>query len=654
MTTEPSLEKVVPQVTVELPAPESPPALIESRPTGKRLAALTLLALGVVYGDIGTSPLYALREAFNETYGIAVTTANVYGILSLIIWALILVVSLKYIVFVLRADNRGEGGILSLLALNLQRMHRTADRPQRFLIIALGLVGASLLYGEGIITPAISVLSAMEGIRVYAPGFRYLVIPLTVGILIALFSYQSRGTRGVGKIFGPVTLLWFATIGTLGTAEIVREPRTLLALSPHFGVAFFFEHGFAGFLVLGAVVLAVTGAEALYADMGHFGKRPIRTAWFAVVLPALLLNYFGQGALILRDPNSAVNPFYLLAPPFFHYPLLVIATAAAIVASQALISGSFSLTRQCVQLGYCPRVRIIHTSKSEFGQIYMPGVNWALLAGCLLIVVGFRSSTRIGHAYGIAVTGTFIITTILLFVLSRRWWKWSMRKSLALVVGFLIIDVSFFAANLPKIVHGGWVPIVTGALLFLLMTTWQRGRAIVTTLMGRSTLPMDLFLADIAKRKPVRVPGVAVFLTSNPEGAPGVLLHHLKHNKTLHERVVLLSILPAEVPEVKDEIRVTVTPLGEDFYRVKALYGFMETPNVVHVLDKAREAGLDTRPAETSFYLGRERLLTSGREHLSGWRKRLFVIMSRNSPSAAEFFGIPPNRAVELGAQLEL
>lgn len=623
-------------------------------PTGRRLAGLTLLALGVVYGDIGTSPLYAVREAFNEDYGIAVTADNVYGILSLIIWALILVVSLKYIVFVMRADNRGEGGILSLLALNLQRKHRQSDRRVRLLIVTFGLIGASLLYGESMITPAISVLSAMEGIEIVAPAFRYAVIPLTVGILIALFSFQNRGTRGVGRLFGPVTLLWFTTIGVLGAIEISHEPRTLMALSPHYAISFFARNGLAGFLVLGAVVLAVTGAEALYADMGHFGRKPIRLAWFFIVLPALLLNYFGQGALILRDPSTAVNPFYLLAPPFFQYPLIAIATAATIVASQALISGAFSLTRQCVQLGYCPRVRVIHTSKSEAGQIYVPGVNWALMVGCLLIVLGFRNSTNIGHAYGIAVTGTFIITTSLLFVLARSWWGWSMRKSLLFLIGFLIVDVVFFASNLPKFLHGGWVPVFTGSIVFLLMTTWQRGRAIVMSLLKRATLPMDLFLPDVAKRKPPRVPGVAVFLTSNPHGAPGVLLHHLKHNKTLHERVVLLSILPTEVPEIDDNSRVSVTELGEGFYRVKARYGFMETPNVGRIMELAAKAGLETKPGDISYYLGRERLIPTGTGRMAAWRKRLFIVMSRNSPSAAEYFGIPPNRAVELGAQFEL
>jgi KUP system potassium uptake protein len=428
----------------------------------------------------------------------------------------------------------------------------------------------------------------------------------------------------------------------------------LLALSPHFGVAFFVNHGWQAFVILGAVVLAVTGAEALYADMGHFGKRPIRVAWFAVVLPALLLNYFGQGALILRASSAAVNPFYLLSPDFFRYPLLIIATAAAIIASQAMISGAFSLTRQCAQLGYCPRVRIIHTSHTEFGQIYIPGVNWALMVGCLLIVLGFRNSSAIGAAYGVAVTGTFTMTTILLFVLMRSWWHWPLRRALAVALPFLIIDLAFLGSNLLKVTHGGWVPLAVAAGILLLMTTWQRGRTVVLDLLSRSTLPMELFLADVAKRNPVRVPGVAVFLTSNPDGAPGVLLHHLKHNKTLHERVVLLSIMSSEVPGVKDDTRVTVEELGEGFYRVKAVYGFMETPNVVRVMEQVVQAGVPATTADTSYYLGRERLLPTGTARVATWRKRLYIIMSRNSPSAAEFFGIPPNRAVELGAQLEM
>ena len=633
---------------------ESPPAHVESHPTGKRLAALTLLAIGVVYGDIGTSPLYAFREAFGAEYGLAATQANVYGVLSLIIWSLILVVSVKYIVFVMRADNRGEGGILSLLALILQRKHRQGERRHRMVVIVLGLIGASLLYGDGIITPAISVLGAMEGISVTAPALEHLVLPLTLGILIGLFLVQKRGTAGVGKVFGPVTLLWFIVIAVLGALEIAKEPRTLLALNPWYGVQFFVNHGTGGFLVLGAVVLAVTGAEALYADMGHFGKRPIRLAFIVVVFPALLLNYFGQGALVLRDPSAAVNPFYLLAPDFFKYPLIAIATAAAIVASQAMISGAFSLTRQCVQLGYCPRVTIIHTSKSHVGQIYIPEVNRALMVGCLVIVLGFRSSSAIGAAYGIAVTGTFTMTTLLMFVLARSWWGWSRLRAGLFTGAFLIIDLAFLGSNVLKIVHGGWVPLLIGAALFLMMTTWFRGRAIVQDMMNRSTLPMDLLIQDVAKRKTPRVPGVAVFMTPASEGAPVVLLHHLKHNKMLHEQVVLLSIVSTEVPEVSDESRLTVEALPEGFFRVISKYGYMETPDVVKVIDRLGPWGVHKRPGETSYYLGRERLLPTGSGPLARWRKHLYIFMSRNTPSAAEFFGIPPNRAVELGAQMEL
>ncbi|MEX0909497.1 MAG: potassium transporter Kup, partial [Gemmatimonadaceae bacterium] len=625
-----------------------------SHPTGKRLATLTLLAIGVVYGDIGTSPLYALRECFKPEYGLQATQANVYGVLSLILWALILVVSVKYIVFVMRADNRGEGGILSLLALVLQRKHRQSERRHRKIVIVLGLIGASLLYGDGIITPAISVLGAMEGISVAAPAFEHLVLPLALVVIVGLFLAQKRGTAGVGKIFGPVTLLWFIVIATLGALEIVKEPRTLLALNPWYGVQFFVNHGTGGFIILGAVVLAVTGAEALYADMGHFGKRPIRTAWFAVVLPALLLNYFGQGALVLRDPAAAVNPFYLLAPDWFQYPLIAIATMAAIVASQAMISGAFSLTRQCVQLGYCPRLTIVHTSKTQSGQIYIPEVNRALMIGCILIVLGFRNSSAIGAAYGIAVTGTFTMTTLLMFVLVRSWWNWGRVRAGIFVTAFLIIDLAFFGSNVLKIVHGGWVPLLIGAALFLMMTTWFRGRSIVQDMMNRSTLPMDLLIQDVAKRKTPRVPGIAVFMTPASEGAPVVLLHHLKHNKMLHEQVVLLSIMSTEVPEVSDESRLTVEALPEGFFRVISRYGYMETPNVVSVIDRLGPWGVHKRPGETSYYLGRERLLPTGSGPIATWRKHLYIFMSRNTPSAAEFFGIPPNRAVELGAQMEL
>jgi KUP system potassium uptake protein len=606
-----------------------------------------------VYGDIGTSPLYALRECFKPEYGLAATESNVYGVLSLILWSLISIVGIKYIVFVMRADNRGEGGILALVALVLQRLHREADLRVKAAVTVIGLIGAALLYGDGVITPAISVLSATEGLAVVEPVLAKLAIPLTTIIIFGLFFFQKKGTAKVGRIFGPITLIWFITIAILGAIEIVREPRILRAANPWYALSFFGIHGLHSFVVLGAVVLAVTGAEALYADMGHFGKRSIRIAWFGLVLPSLILNYFGQGGLILHSADTAANPFYLLAPRALLYPLIALATMAAIIASQAMISGAFSLTQQCVQLGYSPRVTIIHTSKREVGQIYIPEVNSALMIGCLLVVFYFRSSTALGAAYGIAVTGTFLMTTCLLYVVARTWWGWSKWRALSLVGPFLIIDGAFFAANLLKIKQGGWVPLTIAFCLFILMTTWNRGRDIVQDLLRRGMLPIDLLLADLENRKTVRVPGLAVFMTREPEGAPVVLLHHLKHNKVLHEQVVLLSILSEEVPEIPDADRITIKKLPQGFYRITARYGFMEGTNVPAILARAKEAGIDNKPLDTTFYLGREQLIPTGPTPLWSWRKKLFVFMSRNSRSATAFYGIPPNRVVELGAQIE-
>jgi KUP system potassium uptake protein len=606
-----------------------------------------------VYGDIGTSPLYALRECFKPEYGLAATESNVYGVLSLILWSLISIVGIKYIVFVMRADNRGEGGILALVALVLQRLHREADLRVKAAVTVIGLIGAALLYGDGVITPAISVLSATEGLAVVEPVLAKLAIPLTTIIIFGLFFFQKKGTAKVGRIFGPITLIWFVTIAILGAIEIVREPRILRAANPWYALSFFGIHGLHSFVVLGAVVLAVTGAEALYADMGHFGKRSIRIAWFGLVLPSLILNYFGQGGLILHSADTAANPFYLLAPRALLYPLIALATMAAIIASQAMISGAFSLTQQCVQLGYSPRVTIIHTSKREVGQIYIPEVNSALMIGCLLVVFYFRSSTALGAAYGIAVTGTFLMTTCLLYVVARTWWGWSKWRALSLVGPFLIIDGAFFAANLLKIKQGGWVPLTIAFCLFILMTTWNRGRDIVQDLLRRGMLPIDLLLADLETRKTVRVPGLAVFMTREPEGAPVVLLHHLKHNKVLHEQVVLLSILSEEVPEIPDSDRITIKKLPQGFYRITARYGFMEGTNVPAILARAKEAGIDNKPLDTTFYLGREQLIPTGPTPLWSWRKKLFVFMSRNSRSATAFYGIPPNRVVELGAQIE-
>jgi KUP system potassium uptake protein len=622
-------------------------------PSGRRLGILTLTALGVVYGDIGTSPLYTMKEAFGDAHGLAPSVVNVYGVLSLVFWSIVLVVALKYLVFILRADNRGEGGVLALLALVLQRQHRSQDRRRRAVFIILGVFGTALLYGDGIITPAISVLGAVEGLEIATPALSHYVVPITIGILVMLFMVQRFGTAKVGRAFGPITLVWFVVIGILGLREIIAGPRILAAVNPWHAARFFTTHGFVGFAALGAVFLAVTGAEALYADMGHFGKRPIRIAFFALVLPALLLNYFGQGALLLRLPDAVENPFYLLAPRWALYPLLLIATLAAIVASQALISGVFSLAQQAVQLGFSPRTTIVHTSQREHGQIYVPQVNTMLAVGTLLIVAGFKSSSALGAAYGIAVTGTMSITTVLFAVVARTRWGWPMWRVVALAAFFLVLDVAFLGANSLKILDGGWVPLLIALVVLTLMTTWKLGREALYEIMRSRSLPIDLLLGEIERRPPPRVAGTAVFLTSDAEGASVVLLHHLKHNKALHEQVVLLSVKPADVPFVEGEERMTVTSLGQGFFRVVIRSGFMETPNVPELLAMGEAHGLRTRPMETSYYLGRERLLPSGTARMARWRKKLFVLMARNAQSAARFFELPSNRVVELGAQIE-
>ena len=641
-------------VTSEYRPPE--PHHVEQNPTGKRLAILTLTALGVVYGDIGTSPLYALRATFKPEYGLAPTAANVYGVLSLILWALILVVSVKYIVYIMRADNRGEGGMLAMLALLLKQPDQ---RARRGVLIGLGLFGAALLYGDGMITPAMSVLSAVEGLAVGSTALEPLVLPVTLAILVGLFLAQKFGTARVGVVFGPITFLWFSAIGLLGVREIVAAPEIVFAAHPGHAVRFLVTHGTAGFILLGAVVLAVTGAEALYADMGHFGKRPIRLAWFLLVLPALVLNYFGQGALVLRDPAAAANPFFLLAPRPLLYPLTALATAAAIIASQAMISGAFSITQQCIQLGYSPRMTITHTSAKEFGQIYIPEVNFALMAGCLVMVLGFQSSSALDAAYGIAVTGTFVITTLVYTVVTYSRFRWPLWKSAIFLLTFLLIDGALFGASLLKVLHGGWVPLLVAIFLFVLMTSWKRGRAILKERVTEMALPLDTFLEDIQRRAPVRVPGTAVFMTSETTGVPVVLLHHLKHNKVLHETVILLSIAADEIPEVPRKDRTQIEALGQGFFRVVAHYGFMESADVKEVLQKCRDSGIAARPLDTSYYLGREMLIPTrgawkkGGSSMNLVRKWLFALMSRNARSASEYFQLPPNRVVELGTQLE-
>jgi KUP system potassium uptake protein len=627
-------------------------------PRGRALAGLALAALGVVYGDIGTSPLYALRECFTGEHGLPPTVDNVLGILSLIVWSLNFVVSFKYISLVMRADNRGEGGILALMALVRSKRAPGRLRVRRFLLL-LGLFGAALLYGDGVITPAISVLGAMEGLKVLAPAFDPFVVPITVAILLALFLFQKRGTAGVGAVFGPITLTWFVCITLLGIRGILLDPSVIRALNPWYAVNFFVEDGLRGFLILGAVVLVFTGGEALYADMGHFGKRPIRVAWFGLVLPALLLNYFGQGALLLRDPSAARNPFYALVPTPLLIPMIVVATAAAIVASQALISGAFSLTQQAVQLGYSPRVTIRHTSHTEAGQIYIPEVNQALAVACIGLVLAYRSSSNLAAAYGIAVTGTMTITTVLYYEVMRARWGWPIWKAGGLAGLFLFVDATFFAANLVKVPSGGWFPIVVALGIFTLMATWKQGRVLLAGIMRENALPMDLFLQDIVRRKPPRVPGVAVFLTSDATGAPPVLLHHLKHNQVLHERVILLSVVTKEIPLVPEEERLRSVNLGEGFCQVIAQYGFMETPDVPAVIKALSQPppiglGLTINLMQTTFYLGRETVIATGRAKMAMWRKKLFIVMTRNAQSAAAFFRLPPNRVVELGAQIQL
>jgi len=623
----------------------------DADPRGKAMAALALGAIGVVYGDIGTSPLYAMKECFSGPYGVELTRANVLGILSLIFWALNFIISFKYLMLMMRADNRGEGGVLALLA--LLRPNRITTK-RRWALIMLGVFGASFLYGDGVITPAISVLGAMEGLTVAAPALEHWVVPITLVILFGLFAFQRRGTAGVGAVFGPVTLIWFLCITVLGVSGIIREPDVLLAVNPWHAVDFFIRNGFIGFLVLAAVVLVVTGGEALYADMGHFGRRPIRLAWFGVVLPALVINYFGQGALLLHDPSAVRNPFYSLVPTWALYPMIGVATAAAVVASQALISGAFSLTRQAMQLGYSPRLQLVHTSATEEGQIYMPEVNWLVAFACFGLVIGFRSSSNLAVTYGVAVTGTMMITTILWCVVALERWRWPLLGVLGLGGLLLVVDIAFWSANLDKIPDGGWVPLLIAALVFTVMTTWKRGRVLLSGIMKAKTLPIQLLLDDLAKHPPARVPGVAVFMSPDPYGASPVLLHHLKHNRVLHKRVVLMSVQSEEIPQVAPADRLEWSDLGQGFYQVIVRYGFMETPDVPTVLALLKDQGLEAKPMETSYYLGRETLLPGGKTRFAYWRKRLFIVMARNAQSATAFFGLPPNRVVELGAQIQL
>jgi len=627
--------------------------VVPQQPHGRYLITLALAALGVVYGDIGTSPLYALRESFYGTHGIAVTPGNVLGVLSLVFWSLVIVVTIKYHIVIIRADNKGEGGVLALMALvNGSRLARGLS-PRRLMIV-LGIFGSALLYADGALTPAISVLSAVEGLEIAAPELASWVIPVTLAILIGLFLLQSRGTARIGAMFGPVMLVWFATIGLLGLSEIIRQPGVLAALSPEHAVRFFTQDLGRGFVVLGAVFLVVTGGEALYADLGHFGHRAIQIAWFGVGLPCLLLNYFGQGALLLRDPTAAVNPFYHLAPGWALYPLIVLATAATIIASQAVISGAFSLTRQAVQLGYSPRLQIEHTSSREIGQIYVPAVNWGLMLLTCALVLWFGTSSNIAGAYGVALSTLMLMTTLMFYVMSREVWGWSFARAAVVAGLFLWVDVLFFGANMLKIRYGGWVPLGIAALIYLLMTTWKRGREILAKRMQEKTVALKMLLADLAAEPPVRVPGTAVFMYGTTDGTPPALVHNLAHNKVLHERIVFLTMVTEDVPHVPAAERVTVKPLGKGFYGVIARYGFMDDPDIEDVLAACQVRSLDIPIAGTTFFLGRETLVASDRPGMPRWREQLFAFMSRNALRATAFFKIPADQVFEVGAQVEL
>ncbi len=613
---------------------------------------LILGAIGVVFGDIGTSPLYTLREVFAGSHRVPLVADNVLGLLSIVFWALMLVVSFKYVTLVMRADNRGEGGILALTAL-VSRAVEHRGRA-RWWLVGLGIVGASMFYGDGMITPAISVLSAVEGLEIVAPSLEPFVVPVTMVILVALFSIQKRGTGTVGGLFGPICLAWFAVLAILGGAEILRNPGVLAALSPHYAVRFVLENPRATFLALGAVVLAVTGTEALYADMGHFGAPAIRRAWLMLVLPALVLNYFGQGALLIDDPATIRNPFYLLAPEFLLMPLVVLATLATIIASQAVISGAFSLTRAAIQMGYSPRLKIQHTSERTIGQIYVPFINWTLLIAVSLLVLGFRSSSALAGAYGVAVTMQMMIDSVLIFVVMRQIWHWSLPVATAIALPLLLVDCAFFASNSLKIPDGGWFPLLVGLMVFTLLTTWKRGRAVLMDRLAEDSMTLDVFIESITVSPPARVPGTSVFLTSTPNRVPHALLHNLKHNKVLHERVVFLTVVTRDIPRVPAAEQLEVKEIGASFWQIEGVFGFMEDPDVPALLDACESRGLAFDMMDTSFFVSRETLIPKVAPGMALWRERLFVSLSKNAVKASDFFHVPTNRVVELGTQVEL
>jgi KUP system potassium uptake protein len=612
---------------------------------------LSLEALGVVFGDIGTSPLYSMKICFGQGYGLAVTRGNVLGIISMIFWALMLTVTIKYLFFILKADNNGEGGVISLMALCMNKV----SKSKLTVVVVLGLLGASLFYGDGVITPAISVMSAVEGLGIYAPRLNLFIIPLTVAVLLALFIFQKRGTAKVGRIFGPIMVIWFLTIGSLGLRAVFSDPEILFAVNPVYAARFFVNNGIASFFVIGAVFLSVTGAEALYADIGHFGKSPIKFNWIFLVFPALILNYFGQGANLLVDPKAAANPFYHLAPQPLLLPLVILATLATIIASQAVISGAFSLTRQAVQLGYLPRLSIIHTSEQERGQIYVPAVNWFLMTVTIALVLAFKNSDNLAAAYGIAVTTTMLITTLLYYRLTTFVWKWNPLLTFLLTLLFLIPDSAFFLANIAKIEKGGYLPLIIGVLMFLVMRTWKRGRNLLLLKMQEITLTWEQLIHSVENSSVQRVPGTAIFLSGNPQGVPVALLHNFKHNYVIHETVITLTITTTDEPQVKNkDERFVVNEISPHFYSIIARYGFMETPNVPRLLDQLPSKGLVINKGRTTFFLGREMLVAGKGKGLRGWEKQVFSFLSRNATSATAFFSLPANRVVELGTLITI
>ncbi|MBI4423433.1 MAG: potassium transporter Kup [Elusimicrobia bacterium] len=629
---------------VEPPSPAAQPA-------GARLGLLCLTALGIVYGDIGTSPLYAIRECFYGPHGVQVTQANVLGVLSLIVWTLVVLVTLKYHVYVLRADNKGEGGILAMMA--LARGSGIGPRTQRA-VLALGLFGAALLYGDGMLTPAISVVSAVEGLEVATPFFTPYVVPITIAILTGLFLFQSRGTRSVGMTFGPVILVWFLFLAATGAASIAREPAVLAAFDPAHAARFLLRNGWRGYLVLGAVFLVATGGEALYADLGHFSERPIQLDWFLVAGPALLLNYFGQGALLIRDPSTAYNPFYRMIPQWALYPTVAMATLATVIASQAVISGVFSLTRQAVQLGFLPRCRIVHTSSHEIGQIYIPAVNWLLFLATAALVMGFKRSSQLASAYGIAISVTMVITTMLAFIVSRHVWSWRLPAALLVTAAFLAADIAFLGANSVKVADGGWFPLIAAALMGSVFTTWKRGQDILAALQKEGSLPLAEFLAQIRSENILRVPGTAVFMSSTPGATPSALLHNLKHNKVLHAQNFFVTVQPEESPRFAEKERFHVQSLAPDSHAVVARYGFMEDPDVPAILSRLQARGFALNPATATYILSDNTLVTAGGKRMSAWRIHLFSFLYRNALRPTQFFRLPLNRVIEIGRQLQM